>query len=170
MGKGPLTFDFKVDKPSAATISLGGASASGASVSIRLDGSEVQRVEFVGGSQARVEKVVPLPPGAHKLELENTGSDWVMLNSVAITNLAPEATATSLAESDWMIARVTAAHDAHLPTDVHLAAVPLADADYDLVTVNLETGTVEKTVHRVRDFRVGLRLTAQDEVLIFKRK
>jgi len=170
LGKGPLTLTFSVPKDSMITIHLGGASAGGASVHVRLDGMEVGHQDLPGNDHSSPTLTATALAGSHKLEIENTGPDWVMLNRVSIENLGPGAQAYALTDSGWVMARVTSSKGAELPQKARLASIPLNDGTYDVRTIDLGTGTVTTGTASVANFALDVTLGSPDEILLLQQR
>jgi hypothetical protein len=86
----PVTFQLDVPEPTEFVVTVGDVSAhGGAALSIKLDGKEKLRKDFVdandpekGGKleQFRGNYSIPLPPGRHTVIVECVGKDWLMVN------------------------------------------------------------------------------------------
>jgi len=170
MGKGPLTLNFTAPKDSAVTISFGNASDGGASIHVRLDGTEVDHRDIPGKDKSDPTVKLDVPAGSHKLEIENTGPDWVMLNRVSIENVAPAAQAYALAEPGWAMIRVAASREAELPVKATLESVPLTDGAYSLTTFDLETGKSSSSTVHLSNFTFSITTNTRDEILVLQKR
>ena len=173
MMPGPIELAVENAEPSEFRIHIGGASKGGGNLQVRINGALVKEKLFPAGeteSHAKEEWTFPLAKGISKIEIVNTGADWVTVDRFTATRLAPQAMVTVLAESDWMLARVTTRPGFNIGEDVTLKGIPLADADYDVDVFDLDTGKKTKMIQAIRNFSFTLAMPCKDAAIVFRRK
>ena len=86
--------DFAVNYPAAGTFSVGikQISASGAKLTISIDGKSVKDTDYPGDGKDRginTRVTVDVPAGAHTLRIENPGVDWLVISDITLSPYAP---------------------------------------------------------------------------------
>jgi hypothetical protein len=168
----PLVFRFTATKPGTFRMSVNQVAKGGAQITVLVNDVELAKETWPPADQdtkVSTRISVPFATGTNTIRIENRGADWANVRSFEFSDLAPQATAMALGESDWLMLRLVASDDA-LPA-ASLGALPIGDGDYELTTINLQTGEQAKstvTIERaaLKDFK----MSAPDIMLIFARK
>lgn len=93
MQDGPLVFKFKAAKPGKFSLMMTDASDNGGNLKISVNGESLfdQPVSKEYAKKGVNQKVcVDFPAGDCELVVENTGLDWIMVNSYHFTGIAPQ--------------------------------------------------------------------------------
>ena len=167
----PLEFTFTATVPGTAEFHLVNVSRSGAHMHLLLDGNQVDEYSGQGGdADKRVEVTLKAPYGAgrHTVRISNDGPDWAVFDSFKLAPFGPDAKVLTLAEPNWMMARVTGIH---APLSVGLGGLPLAEGAYKVIAFDLDTGTesVLKVALKGTATVGNLKLPGKDYVLVFER-
>jgi hypothetical protein len=167
----PLEFNFDAVAAGTAELHISSLSKAGAHVRVFLDGKQVDEYEGPPGESDRPVDVTlkaSFTPGKHTVRVGNDGADWVVFDRLKLAPFGPDVKVFALSESDWMLVRATGQRS---PLLFHLTKLSLADADYDLTAIDLDSGKIEKSKAKVKGFKVeNMALGGKDFVLIFSRE
>jgi hypothetical protein len=167
----PLTFRFNAKMPGMFRVKIDQISKGGGALDVVVNGkSAAAKTWPAPSSEGNVSEVLeaPFSAGTNEIRLENRGADWVRINGFEFTNLGAQATGMALGSSDWLMLRLVGSVDGAVAT---VQGLSLADGDYDLKVINLETGTETSEVRTVKDFGItDYPIPGKDVMLIFTRR
>jgi hypothetical protein len=161
-----MVFRFHVDASVTGKLVVGEVSESGAHLKVLANGREIQDVDLPKGTRNKVVSFA-LPAGDVELTIQNTGEDWAKIEGFTIPGIAPAVRGAALGEIDWSILRITGDVGSH----ANVSGLSLADGDYDVTSIDLESGTTSVSILNVKGFAIPqMTLTSPDVVLVFRRK
>jgi hypothetical protein len=170
----PLVFRFQAPKPGTFKLSFDQVSKGGAKVKIGVNGQEVWSHEWASAdSEKPLTDVaeIPFASGTNEIKIENSGRDWVRVAGFSLTDLAPQASALALGESDWMVLRLTAAPGVTDKPQVTVGGLSLADGDYDVTVFDLIENHHAESQLPIRNFTlVNFPMPSMDAIVVLKRK
>jgi hypothetical protein len=169
----PLTFRFNAPSAGTFRMRVQQISKGGAAVKVFVNDREMASKTWPGGEkETNVKDVLeaPFAAGANVVRVENTGADWINVQAFEFTGLAPQASAMTLAESDWAMIRLTRAAGVQELPAVTLGALPLLNGSYSLTTINLENGEVQRNTVSIEGATLkSFKVPSADCMLVFKR-
>ncbi len=179
---GPLEFDFALAAAGEVEIRFASLSAKGGGVRVSIDGvmaqdavwpAAVAAVEAPTGGRrhqpAPAPLRIPVAPGHHVLRLEGAGADWVQIDRVVVPELGCAVRAWAIGGAERALLRVSAA-TAAVGQRVTISGVGLADGEYRLHVVDLETGAEQQQGVVVADGALlDLAVSSPDAALILGR-
>ena len=107
----PLTLQVSYPVGGALMVSVGTVAKAGAHLKVSVDGKAVER-DFPAGEKDSTPKLeeallkTDVPAGAHTILIENTGTDWLVLRQIALTNYASALEAPARVGKDFLAAWV----------------------------------------------------------------
>lgn len=175
----PLELHFDAPRDGAATISFGAIGGKGTTAQVLLDGVEIASMQRPrnepGPTGAHSEHrelpviTVPYSSGPHTLVLRSTGPDWVRFNSIVIPDLGRTSEVRAIGDETFLLARITSTVDG-VPATLDVHATGLHPGDYELQTVDLDSGAETRGTVTVADGALrGFKVMAQDVVVILAR-
>ena len=112
---------------------------------------------------------VALANGHHVLRIEGAGADWVQLDKVVIPEIGRAVRAECIGENGRALVRLRADESA-LGGSVNLTGTGLADGEYRLHVVDLETGSEQqRTVVVAEGALLDVAVSSRDAVLFLGR-
>ncbi len=169
----PIRLMFRAPQAGKAVFRIGSISGTGGAFIARVNGKEVVRRDYAGGTTfIKVEEIeVPFSAGAVTIELDNDGSDWIQITRVVIPGIAPEVSATTVASRNLVFSRLekaTATGSARLA----LGNLPLRSGVASGQLIDLDTGKATSVSLTIRNGKATSRLpvTGRDSILWLRTK
>jgi hypothetical protein len=141
--KEPLRFRFRSQQAGTATIRIIQVSKAGGVLVATVNGQPPIRREFKGdGTDRSVQETIEVPfsAGETTLTIDNTGPDWIVMQSLKVPKIGQSARAIALGEPDWLLLRLTAQPGIAEPLQGKLLQLGLLPGTYELLVRNLDTG------------------------------
>jgi hypothetical protein len=158
MGK-PLKLRFTSPAAAQVEFRFGEASKTGGHITIRVNDAIVADRDITGATVI----TVPIPAGSVRLDVNNTGSDWVRLERVTIPKIAPGAQAWQLFEGNWGMLRVKART---VPAAVTLGGIQLPNGTFRLRAIDVITGKESTSTVTLTNGELPFSAGAADTILI----
>jgi hypothetical protein len=130
----PSTLTFHVDyaQAGAASVRIGSAAKSGANLTLSVDGVVAAKHEFPPAKKdTRVNVVLEakIPAGKHVIALANSGTDWVLIDSIELPAYVPALRVVGKSNGDYAVAWVYNRADSPAPLTGTLVVPGLAAGD-----------------------------------------
>jgi len=130
----PVAFTFTLPKAATVTVEATGASDSGGTLLVDLDGANAARQAVAKDGRASLR--LDVPAGTHTLTLRNDGPDWLQIGRVTIPGIAPRATARAISNGSRAALRVKGEKG----LSVALDGLGLKDGRYTAALSDLDGG------------------------------
>lgn len=167
----PWVFRFTSAEPVVVRVELGEVSEGGARVVARVNGRVVSDSALAGKTTDAGDVSFTVPAGRGEVILESLGPDWVVVQGLSFSGLAPGVRGRALVEPGFGMLRLTGAASA-VGTEVGLRVLGLEDGEYRMEVLDLDTGSWSEGQVRVREGRLspGVRMGSDDLAVLLTRR
>ncbi len=161
----PQPFKFIFDAPAPGTMSLhvGEVSKSGGRLEVSLNGSKVTEKDFDSG-QRNGSLAVGYPAGHNEIVIANNASDWVNVDKITFTGIAPLATVEAIRSG-----KITVLHAFATKPGVSVDMSNLGNDSFgNLQMFDLDTLTMTPVVKMFKGGKASVTLPGKDVILVFR--
>ena len=107
----PLTLQVNYPQAGTLTVTVGQVAKAGAKLTLRVDNGKTAQADYASAEKDytptdKANLQIAVPAGAHTLIIENTGSDWVVVRQIALSDYAPGFVAPARMSKDFIVAWV----------------------------------------------------------------
>jgi len=166
---GPIRLSFRAERPGKVQLRLAEISAAGADLNLRVNGAVVAQQSWPTLEKTRPDASVltgSFPAGAVIVELENTGSDWVVVRDLILTGLGPRATVHGVGDKSLALLRITRAAGAEGPLVGPMTGLGLPDGPATVRVFNLDGGGVREVPATLASGRTKAPLTLSESDVV----
>ena len=165
----PQPFKFVFDSPGTGHLLMhvGEVSSNGGRLQISVNGVKLFEHEFVGGKRPNADEAnikVPFEKGKNEIVITNAGSDWVNVDRLTFTGIAPQATVEAVRSNRTVVLHAIASKPD--------TSIELSNLGNDLfggaIMYDLDKHTTTPVPKMFRGGKATLQLPGKDVIIVFR--
>lgn len=169
MKTGPISFTFNAKEAGRFTVKVGTVAKAGSALTITLNGGQSWSKDWPQADKdenVSQEFSIPFSKGRNQVTIENSGNDWVTLDSFKVSGIGPAVSGAAVGDKRFMLARLFGKPGASF----FLTGITLQNGQYKVSATDLNTGKKVQQTASVTDGKsTELKLIGDDEVIWISR-